>query len=113
MNPLTPAQLVEQVAQIPQMERGKLSVMRHGSDGAYYKLQAWENGKNHSRYVARDQVPAVKAALAGYQQFQELTAHYAQHVITKTRAELAARSKKKTPPSPRPSSSLKTRRSDS
>jgi hypothetical protein len=34
-------------------------------------------------------VPAVRQALAGYQQFQQLTEQYAQQVIEKTRAELA------------------------
>ena len=42
------------------MERGKLSVMREGPEGTYYKHQAWENGKNLSRYVSSDQAAAVQ-----------------------------------------------------
>jgi len=105
--------MLEQIVQIQQMERGKLSVMRQGPAGPYYKLQAWEKGKNLSRYVARDQAATVKEALAGYQHFQQLTEQYAQQVIDKTRAELAADSKKNKPPSYRPSSWPKTRRSNS
>ena len=91
------------------MERGKLSVLRESSDGPFYKLQAWENGRNVTRYIPRDQATAVQEALQGYEQFQELTEEYAQQVIDKTRAEIAASSKKKTPP--RNSSSPRIRKS--
>lgn len=77
------------------MERGKLSVIKESASGAFYKIQAKENGKNVTRYVPRDQVPAVQKAIEGYQQFQALTAQYAQQVITETRAAIAAGSKKK------------------
>ena len=77
------------------MERGKLSVMHQGPEGAHYKLQAWENAKNVSRHVSSDQAPAVQQAIDGYHKFQELTEQYAQQLIDKTRAELAANSKKK------------------
>lgn len=93
------------------MERGKLSVLRESSDGPFYKLQAWENGKNVTRYIPREQAAAVQEAVEGYEQFLELTGEYAQHMIDKTRAEIAADSKKKIPP--RNSSSPKTRKSSS
>jgi hypothetical protein len=99
---LTSEQLLNQIAQIQRMERGKLCVMRHGPDGPYYHLQSWEKGKNLNRYVPRDQLSDYQEAIAGYQKFQQLTEQYAQQVIAKTRAELAA-SKKKT--RSRPSSS--------
>ena len=111
MNTTKPAQLLQQMAQIQTMERGKLSVLRESADGPFYKLQAWENGKNVTRYIPRDQAAAVQEALQGYAQFQELTEEYARQMIDKTRAEIAAGSKKKTPP--RNSSSLRTRRSTS
>jgi len=95
MKILKPSQLFEQIAQIQQMERGKLSVMRQGPEKTYYKLQAWENGKNLSRYVSSDQAASLQQAIDGYHKFQELTEQYAQQVIDKTRAELAANSKKK------------------
>jgi len=93
------------------MERGKLTVMREGPEGPYYKLQAWEKGKNVSRYVSRDQAQAVQQALEGYHKFQKLTDQYAQAVIDQTRAELAAGSKKKIYNLLRKSSWPKTRKS--
>ena len=70
MNTPHSAQLFEKIAQIQRMERGKLTVMREGPEGPYYKLQVWENGKNLSRYVSRDQATGVQAALDGYHQFK-------------------------------------------
>jgi hypothetical protein len=78
------------------MERGKLCILRQGPDGPYYNHQLWENGKNVSRYVPRDQVPAFQEAIAGYEQFRNLTEQYAQAIIQKTRAELTRGLKKKT-----------------
>lgn len=95
MNTPNPTQLCQQIAQIHRMERGKLSVMRQGPERTHYKLQVWENGKNLSRHVSNEQAPAVQQAIDGYQRFQDLTEQYAQQVIDKTRAELAAHSKKK------------------
>ena len=53
--------LLEQIAQIQSMERGKLSVIKESASGPFYKLQARENGKNLTRYIPREQVPAVQA----------------------------------------------------
>jgi len=111
MNSTQTAQLFEQIAHIKRMERGKLTVMREGPEGPYYKLQAWEKGKNVSRYVSRDEAPAVREALEGYHRFQQLTEQYAQAIIDQTRSELAARSKKKTYHLRRKSSWPKTRKS--
>jgi hypothetical protein len=80
------------------MERGKLSVIKESSHGPFYKLQARENGKNVTRYIPREQVPAVQEAIAGYKQFESLTEAYAQQVIAKTRETIASSSKKKTLP---------------
>jgi len=91
------------------MERGKLSVIKESASGAFYKLQAREKGRNHTRYIPREQVPAIQQAIEGYKQFQSLTHQYAQEVITQTRAAIAAGSKKK--PSPRRSSSHRSRKS--
>ena len=107
MNNPDPAHFLGQIAQIKHMERGKLSIIREGPDGAYFKLQAWEKGKNNSRYVAREQAEAVQKAIDGYQQYKELTEQYAQQIIERTRAELAAGAKKTAgnpaanPPGPR------------
>jgi hypothetical protein len=42
----TPAGLLQQIAQIQQMERGKLCPMQAG---AYYNHQTWEKGRNMVR----------------------------------------------------------------
>lgn len=105
-------QFFEQVAQIKSMERGKLTVMSQGPEGPHYKLQSWENGKNISRHVSRDQADAVQDALEGYHKFQGLTEDYAQTVIEQTRAELGAHSKKKIYNLRRKSSWPKTRKSN-
>jgi len=91
------------------MERGKLSVIKESSSGAFYKLQARENGKNHTRYIPREQVPAIQEAIEGFKEFESLTGQYAQEVIAQTRAAIAAGTKKK--PSPRKSSSHRSRKS--
>jgi hypothetical protein len=49
------AQWFDKIAQIPRMERGKLTLMREGREAHHYKLQSSENGKNLSRYFSRDQ----------------------------------------------------------
>lgn len=94
----SPQAILQQIAQIQTMERGKLSVIRQGPSGPFYKIQAREKGKNLTRYVPRDQVPATEQAIAGYQKFQTLTEQYAQLKIEETRAAIAAGSKKKNPP---------------
>ena len=76
------------------MERGKLSIIKESAAGPFFKLQARENGKNVTRYIPREQVPAVQEAIAGYQHFETLTEEYACHVITNTRAAMAAGLKK-------------------
>jgi hypothetical protein len=101
--------ILQQIAQIQSMERGKLSVIKESSSGPFFKLQARENGKNVTRYIPREQVPALQQAIEGYKQFQTLTEQYADEVITQTRAAIAAGSKKK--PSPRRSSWPKRRKS--
>ena len=112
MNDTKKQRLLQQIAAIPTMERGKLSSYefpeRSGATGPYHKLQQWHEGKNQTRYVRTDELPQVQAALDGYQQYQELTAEYADVVIQETRA-LIAGSKKNQPR--RSFTSPKTRKS--
>lgn len=98
--------LLEQIAAIPAMERGRLSPH---SSGRHQKLQCWHAGKNHTRHVPADELPAVQSALAGYAQYRQLTEAYADLVIQETRQNLAA-AKKKSRSRP-PSSSPRTRKS--
>lgn len=103
--------LLQQIAQIQSMERGKLSVIKESSAGPFYKIQAREQGKNLTRYVPREQVGAVQEAIEGYQRFKSLTEQYAQQVIDQTRHAITAGSKKRLPL--RTSSSPRMRKSSS
>lgn len=96
--PITPQALLHQIAQLQHLERGTLCILRQGPNGPYYNHQTWEHGKNVSRYVPQDQVPAVREAIAGYQQFQTLVEQYVQLMVQKTRGERTAGLKKKPPP---------------
>jgi hypothetical protein len=106
----TPESLLQQIAQIQRMDRGVVSVMRQGPRGPYYNHQCHEHGRNVSRYVPSEQVPALKEAIEGYHRFEGLVDQYAQLIVDKTRAERMAGSKKKTP---RPSCSSPRKRKSS
>jgi len=107
----TPQSVLHDIAQIQHMERGTLNVIRQGPRGPYYNHQAYEEGRNVSRYVPAEQVPDLQAAIDGYRRVQELMAQYVQLLVEQTRAERAAGAKKKTQ---RPNFSWpKTRKSNS
>lgn len=108
---LAPQSLLQQAAQISRLERGKLSILREGTTGPFYNHQCRQEGKNISRYIPRDQVPAVQEAIDGYAKFEALIEEYVDQIVDQTREEIAAGSKKKT--AHRNSSSPKTRRSTS
>jgi hypothetical protein len=102
MNQSTKTHLLQQIAAIPAMERGKLSRYtfkeRSDASGPYHKLQRWQDGKNHTRYVSADELPAVQTALAGYTQFRQLTEQYADLVIQETRQNIAGSKKNQSRP---------------
>ncbi|HVV00116.1 MAG TPA: hypothetical protein VHH88_02065 [Verrucomicrobiae bacterium] len=106
MNSPTKQQILQQISAIPAMERGKLSAYsfkdRPGHTGPYHKLQHWNDGKNHTRYVPADELGQVEAALAGYAQYQELTRQYADLVIAETRQNTASKKKNSRPKSNSP-----------
>jgi hypothetical protein len=106
MSTPTKPQILEQIAAIPAMERGKLSAYsfkdRPGHAGPYHKLQQWEEGKNHTRYVPEDEVPAVETALAGYAHYERLTRQYADIVVAETRQNIASKKKTSRPKSASP-----------
>jgi hypothetical protein len=76
MNPPNKTGLLQQIAAIAAMERGTLSAYtfkeRSNDSGPYHKLQHWQDGKNHTRYVSADELPSVQAAVAGYAQIRQL-----------------------------------------
>jgi hypothetical protein len=113
MNASAKQQLLQQIAAVSAMERGKLSTYsfkeRSGAAGPYHKLQHWQNGKNTTRYVPADELSEVQAALAGYAQYRQLTEEYAQLVIAETRQNMAAKKKRQ---SHRRSSWPKTKKSN-
>src|SRR5262245_15457880 len=93
MNDAKKQDLLQQIAAIPAMERGKLCAYsftdRPGAKGPYYKLQQWQEGKNQTRYISVEELPHIEAALKGYEQYQQLTAQYADLVIDETRKDIA------------------------
>ena len=88
----SPQSLLQQIAQIQHMERGKLCIIREGPEGPYYNHQTWENGRNVVGYVPRQRVTALQKAIDGYQQYLKLTKAYADAVIRRTRQRQAAKS---------------------
>lgn len=86
--------LLQEIASIRRMERGKVTVLRRGPNGSYYSHQSWENGKNVCKYVRAEKVEALQEAIANHERFQELTRAYADEIIARTRAEDAPDSKK-------------------
>ena len=105
-----PKILLQEAAQIPHLERGKLSIIREGPTGPFFNHQCRQDGKNVSRYIPRDQAPSVQEAIDGYARFQTLIGQYVDQIVDQTRAEIAADSKKKAHPN---SSSRKTPKSSS
>lgn len=96
------AQILAQIAQIRSMELGKLSEYRPTGrppqTGSYFKLQTWQDGKNRTRHVRPEELPALQEAVEGYAQFRQLTEEYAQLIAAQTRARLEAGVKKKIRP---------------
>lgn len=77
--------LLEQMAQIERMERGKLCAM---GEHPHYNHQTWQDGKNVVRYVpAAGEAKFVTDAIAGYKLFTQLAEQYADEVVRQTRAE--------------------------
>lgn len=82
----SPEEILEQIRQIQQMERGKLCPMR---DGRYYNHQTWQSGRNVVPYVPADQAPRLQETLATYQRYLELTRVYADLIIRRPRQQRA------------------------
>ena len=76
--------LLERMANIERMERGKLCQM---GGRPHYNHQTWRDGRNEVRYVSKDDVAELKKDMAGYQEFTKLAEQYADEVILATRRE--------------------------
>lgn len=86
--------IIEELASIKHMERGKLTSeyrTRTNPDGKeislgpYYKHQAREDGKNKSRRIPAKDVPIIEQDIASYQKFKSLVSTLENTIITKTR----------------------------
>lgn len=98
----SPAQILAQISQIQSMEFGKLSeYQRSGRTkdfATYHRLQIWKDGKNDTRHVRPEELPALREAIEGYARFCELTQQYAQLIVDQTRTRLEEGVKKKIQP---------------
>jgi len=112
MTPLHRRQeILKEINTITHMERGKLCAQSLGPGSApFYKLQCWHQGKNHTRYVPADEVPAVQKALAEHHRFQRLAEEFVELTVALTRAEQAAGAKKNSTKS-KPNATTKPKRS--
>jgi hypothetical protein len=86
--------LLQQAAQIQHLERGKLSIIGQGPNGPYYNHQFRKGGQYVTRYVPQEQAQAVQEAIDGYRKFGHLIEQYLDGIVERTRAEIAAGSKK-------------------
>ena len=108
-NSLRRGQILEAMNSITRMERGKLCVqqLRAGS-APFHKLQSWCHGKNQTRYVPAEEVPAIQEALAGHERFERLAEEFVDLTVAATRQEREADRKKNSRRS-RPSATRKPR----
>jgi len=76
--------LLERMAAVERMERGKLCQM---GGRPHYNHQTWRNGRNEVRYVPKDEVGELNKDIAGYRLFMKLAEQYADEVIRASRRE--------------------------
>jgi len=80
--------LLARIAQLQDMERGTVCRM---SGRNHYNHQTWAEGRNLVRYVAREDVPDLRQAIAGFARFTQLTRQYAEEIIRRSRSRRAQR----------------------
>jgi hypothetical protein len=84
--------LLERMAAIERMERGKVCPM---AGRPHYNHQTWQDGRNVVRYVPAEEVASLQKAIDGYNLFRRLAEEYADEVILRTREERAQNKKRK------------------
>ena len=84
--------LLEQMAEIREMERGKVCQMK-GRD--HFNHQTWQAGRNKVRYVHQDDVPELQRAIDGYARFMNLARQYVDEIIRRSRRERKKKIKKR------------------
>ena len=80
----TPKSILDQMAKIQRMERGKLCPMQ---GGRFFNHQSWEKGRNAVRYVPATDVPDLRKSIEGYKQFMDLAQNYVDLIVKQTRKE--------------------------
>jgi len=83
-------QLLEQMAQCQTMEYGSLKAEHRpaaggGCTGPYFKHQVWDQGKNMSQRIPSQDVPALEAAIASRQRFEQLAQEFIDVTVQLTR----------------------------
>lgn len=83
-------QILQQMAQCQSMEYGCLRAEHRpaaggGSSGPYYKHQVWDAGKNLSQRIPSQDVPALEAAIATRQRFEQLAREFIDVTVQITR----------------------------
>jgi hypothetical protein len=86
--------LLERMAKIECMERGKLCTM---TGRAHYNHQTWRNGRNEVRYVPAGEKAALQKAIEGYQLFIKLAEQYVDEAIRWTRRERTTKKSRREP----------------
>ncbi len=95
INQLRRQEILQEMNSITRMERGKLCVQHPPTGSApFHKLQSWCHGKNQTRYVPAQEVPAIQEALAGHERFQRLAEEFVDLTVAATRREQEADRKK-------------------
>jgi predicted ArsR family transcriptional regulator len=87
--------LLERMAAIGRMERGKICPM---AGRPHYNHQTWREGRNVVRYVPAEEVASLQEAIDGYNLFCKLAEEYADEIIRRTRQERAKNKKSKRTP---------------
>ena len=103
-------EILQEMNSLTRMERGKLCVQHPRAGSPFHKLQSWSHGKNQTRYVPAEEVPAIQEALAGHERFQCLAEEFVDLTVAATRREREADRKKNSRKS-KPSGTGKPKRS--
>jgi hypothetical protein len=85
-------ELLKEIAQIHDMERGKICKMRGRRQ---LNHQTWREGRNVVRYVRSDDVEKLQKAIDGYERFKKLMEQYADEIIRLSRSEREAEKRKR------------------
>lgn len=87
-------QILQQIEQIQTMERGSLQEEHRPSkqdpdlaNGPYFKHQVWEEGKNQTRRVPREEADLLTQAIQGRKQFEALAEQFVSTTVAMTRAQ--------------------------